>query len=331
MATMISSTLCEMRFDPINERAVLIAPARAKRPLAPEDCPGCISALTPPAVYAHPPGVDPDGEKWDVRVVPNKFSCFSDLGGNRRCELSPGFKSIQDPAGRSEVVFETKKHDHPVYARTSEEIVPLFQALVSRYESAQSDPCAKYWIAFKNLGKPAGCSLEHEHWQLYTLPFIPPSIQERYARAAQHFERTGQNLYCSVFDREARLGERVVAQSEHFLTFVPWASAMPYETWICPRRAAADFSAMTDDEMLDLATSFRDAVSRLNSVHPDLPFNVLLHTAAFEHALAPWFTWHLSILPRITTIAGIELGTDLMINPVNPEAAASELRSIPIQ
>ncbi|MGA7342253.1 MAG: DUF4921 family protein, partial [Terracidiphilus sp.] len=312
---------------------VLIAPRRDRRPRTHEEnkCPGCIPALTPPAVYVYPEDSEPDGDNWEVRVVPNKFSCFSDGGGNQRYQSSSGFKAIQDPAGRCEVVFETRQHFYPEYARTANEIAHCFRALVARYRSAQSDARAKYWFSFKNLGRSAGGTMEHPHWQVYTLPFIPPSIQARYARAAQYFNQTGQNLYRRVVEDEANSGDRVVAMTGHFLTYVPFAAGMPYELCISPLRGSADFSTMTDDELLDFSASFRDAVARLNAVHPELAFNVVLHTAAFEHATAPWYSWSLSILPRLTTLAGFELGTDLMINPVAPEEAASTLRGVSVQ
>lgn len=333
MTVPICSSLCEARFDPIDERAVLIAPRREKRPRTHDarQCPGCIPALTPPAVYVHPEDAEPDGDNWDVRVVPNLYSCFSEAGANQRRESSPGLESIQDPAGSCEVVFETKRHTYPVYARTAKEIQHCFRALVSRYKSARSDPRARFWFGFKNLGRIAGGTLEHEHWQAFVLPFVPPSIQERYARAAQYFNQTGQNLYQRVFENEANSGDRIVAMTEHFLTFVPFAAGMPYEICIAPLKSSADFSTMTDDELLEFASSFRDAVSRLNSVHPELAFNVALHTAAFEHASAAWYTWHLSVLPRLTTLAGVELGLNLQINPVAPEEAASTLRRIAVQ
>lgn len=329
MTSPIATPVCDLRFDTINHQAVLIAPRRAKRPHAPGPhlCPGCIPAQTPPAVYVYPEDAEPDGDSWEIRVVPNKFSCFSDVGQNLRYESSAGFNGIHDPAGRCEVVFETRRHTYPVFARTSEEIQHCFHAMVSRYKCARSDARAKYWFAFKNLGSVAGGTLDHDHFQLYTLPLIPPSIQERYARAAEHFNRSGENLYRRVFEDEAA-GDRVVAMTEHFLTWVPFAARVPYEICIAPRRISADFSTMTDDELREFSTSFREAISRLNTVHPELAFNVMLHTAAFEHASAPWYCWHLSILPRLTTLAGVELGINIMVNPVNPEEAASTLRGI---
>ena len=329
----MTTPICEARFDPINDKTVLIAPKRARRPKdhKEHECPGCIPKLTPPAVYVFPEDAPRDGVNWHVRVVPNKYSCFSDVGGNRRFELKAGLGGIQDPAGKCEVVFETKRHSYPVYARTTSEIEYCFRALISRYRAARSDARTRFWYAFKNLGKIAGGTLDHEHWQLYSLPFIPPSIHDRYGRAAQFYNQTGKSYHSQMLDNEKTVGDRVVAITNHFLTFVPFASGMPYEICIAPLRDSADFSTMTEEELIDFAESFHDAVVRLYIVHPELAFNVAIHTAAFEHASAPWYSWYLSILPRLTTLAGVELGINVMVNPVAPEEAASTLRALAIK
>jgi UDPglucose--hexose-1-phosphate uridylyltransferase len=281
-------------------------------------------------VLVLPETAAPDSDNWSILAVPNKFSCFSNDGGNQRFELNAGLGGIQDPAGRCEVLFETRRHPYPVYARTISEIGDCFRALVSRYHSARSDSRTKFWFAFKNLGKLAGGTLDHEHWQLYSLPFIPPAIQDRYGRAAQYYNQNDHSNYRQVFDREHASGDRVVASTSHFLTFVPFAAEMPYELCIAPLRDSADFSTMTEEELNDFAGAFRDAIERLYTVHPELAFNVTLHTAAFEHVSAPWYCWHLSILPRLTTFAGVELGLNIIVNPVTPEEAASTLRAISV-
>jgi len=327
-----TTSVCEARFDLINNRTVIVAPKRAKRPKNSDrkNCPGCFRKLTPRAVLVLPETAQLDSDDWTIRVVPNKFSCFSINGGNQKFEFKAGLGGIQDPAGRCEVVFETRRHPYPVYARTIDEIGDCFRALISRYKVARADSRTKFWFAFKNLGKLAGGTLDHEHWQLYSLPFVPPAIEDGYGRAALYYNQNGQSSHRHVFDRERETGDRVVAATSHFLTFVPFAAQMPYELCIAPLRDSADFSTITEEELNDLAGAFRDAIERLYTVHPELAFNVILHTAAFEHDSAPWYCWRLSILPRLTTFAGVELGLNIVVNPVTPEEAASTLRAISV-
>jgi len=242
-----SPQLCEARFDPFTDRAVLIATKRRHRPTAPAICPGCHEEQTPPAVCVFPEGAPLDAPGWTVRVVPNKFSCFSLAGSNQRYEISAGLNGIKDPAGRCEVLFESPHHTHPIHARSPEEIVLCLRAMISRYQAARSDSQARFWYAFKNLGKAAGGTLDHPHWQLYTLPFVPPAIQDRYQRAAQYFNKTGRSLYRDHFSAEAASGDRVVAASSHFLketrpTSPPCprkSSSTLAESSVTPSRASA--------------------------------------------------------------------------------------------
>jgi UDPglucose--hexose-1-phosphate uridylyltransferase len=53
------------------------------------------------------------------------------------------------------------------------------------------------------------------------------------------------------------------------------------------------------------------------------PVNLWIRTApsGAEH-----FSWRIDIVPRLTYIAGLELGAGVNLNVVSPEQAASELR-----
>ena len=67
------------------------------------------------------------------------------------------------------------------------------------------------------------------------------------------------------------------------------------------------------------------ALARLRSTVPDAPYNVVFHTAPHHHDQP--FHWHVHVLPRLTSAAGFEQGTGVMINIVAPETAAAQLRS----
>jgi len=341
---MMNSTGCsqvsEFRFDPLTGSLALIAEKRRDRPNAnfgardskkeKPPCPGCHPKLTPPSVMVLPVGAPSDEPGWKVRVVPNKYSCFTVGGENLRFESSQGLYGINDPAGSCEVVFETEHHRHPIHARSDEELRLLMRAMISRYEVAKANPLAKYFFAFKNHGCLAGGTLDHPHFQLYTLPIIPPVIQEQYDRAAQHFNRTGHSLYRDMFSAEVKSGDRLVAVTQHFISYIPFASGMQYEVCIAPKRDSAEFSTMSEAELTDFVRLFRDTFARLCALHPEMAFNVALRTAAIEHIKAPWYCCHVSILPRLTTPGGLEQGISVMVNQVAPEHAAANLRAVAV-
>ncbi|MCK4993747.1 MAG: galactose-1-phosphate uridylyltransferase, partial [Candidatus Omnitrophica bacterium] len=62
----------------------------------------------------------------------------------------------------------------------------------------------------------------------------------------------------------------------------------------------------------------------------------IIHTAPFRRLTAAgyWKTidydyhWHIEITPRLTKVAGFELGSGFYINPTPPEEAAKFLRGI---
>ena len=67
------------------------------------------------------------------------------------------------------------------------------------------------------------------------------------------------------------------------------------------------------------------ALRILNARLGDVAFNLVVHTA--PHQYHGGYHWHVHLFPKLTTTAGFERGTGVMINIVSPEEAAHELRS----
>jgi len=62
--------------------------------------------------------------------------------------------------------------------------------------------------------------------------------------------------------------------------------------------------------------------------NPD--FNYAIRTAPHENAGVLYYHWYISIIPRLTRVAGFELGSGMFINTVLPEAAAEFLRNVKV-
>ncbi len=63
---------------------------------------------------------------------------------------------------------------------------------------------------------------------------------------------------------------------------------------------------------------------RLTEVAGDVAYNIVFHLAP-HHEDIP-FHWHVHVFPRLTSVAGFEQGTGVMINLVAPEDATQQLR-----
>ncbi|NLB73364.1 MAG: galactose-1-phosphate uridylyltransferase [Firmicutes bacterium] len=335
--------ISELRRDPTSGAWVAIASARSRRPSdfriihgeqKTGTCPFCYGSehMTPPEVFALGRAIEaPNAEGWQVRVVPNKFPAFS-----LEYEGSPDMDSdseaedglyVNIPAvGIHEVVVESPEHDSTFGTHSQDRMEDILTAIIARFRALRENKRLKYLQAFKNWGRQGGASLSHTHCQLIAVPIVPKVIEVELDYARQHKDRTGKCLYCQTVEKEIDGKERVLAESEHFLAFCPYASKFPYETWITPKRHNEAFEEISQDELADLATMLRQVVRTFELAFDDVPYNIVWHTAPWKGDFGAYYHWHLELIPRLATIAGFELGTGYYINPTAPEVAAAALR-----
>jgi UDPglucose--hexose-1-phosphate uridylyltransferase len=161
-------------------------------------------------------------------------------------------------------------------------------------------------LALVNEGREAGASLTHSHSQLVWLPEEPPLAAAEAGEPCR---------ICTVIERELSEGTRVVADRDGVVLLCPWAGRMPYELLIAPVEHEVDGF---DSELLGTALALAaDGLRRLRAVEGPRPANLWLHNGAH---------WHLELLPRLTILAGLELGAGVYLNPLAPEQAAGALR-----
>lgn len=325
-----------LRQDATTGGWVIVAPGRRDRPDEGEprtepapspsaECPLCPGheAETPPELWRIPAA---DGVSWAVRVVPNKFAVLSPegrSGGDR--EAAPPFHEI-DGIGHHELVVESPHHHRRLAEMSPGEVARVLETYHARYQALRRDPRVAYVVAFKNQGARAGASLAHPHSQIVATPLAPLSLEHRFARARAHHAETGRCLYRELVEAEAAAGDRVVADTGDFLVFCPFASGVPYETWIAPRRDQPSFGHTSASERAELGRVLSSTLGALDDALGAPDFNLILHTAPLAEQDEPCYLWHLQVLPRTTTLAGFELGTGIPINTCFPEDAAARLR-----
>jgi UDPglucose--hexose-1-phosphate uridylyltransferase len=155
---------------------------------------------------------------------------------------------------------------------------------------------------------------------------FPPESLHRYQVATRYFDDTGRCVYADLIDSERRSGVRIVAESGDFVALAPFASRVPYETWIAPTAHESSFERLADGRAPALAAMLRDVLGALRRAADDPDYNLVLYSAPAHEASKPFFQWHFRLLPRIATMAGFELATGMAINTVPPEEAAAALR-----
>jgi UDPglucose--hexose-1-phosphate uridylyltransferase len=328
-------TVPELRIDPLTGLRVVLAPARADRPFsfesstAHEDaraqCPLCEGRedWTPPETYAlRPGGGDPDAPGWLVRAVPNKYPLLTP--GDSAPDDDPLASGRGDPellvaapaTGYHEVIVHAPEH---VASITALDTGQFELAVAGWRERARAHAHAACVHVMVNEGPAAGASLEHSHAQLYALDFVPALIARERERFTAHHTRTmGGCLMCDLLQEEVRRRERVVAVDDEAVLLAPFAARSPYELQLVPRAHEPHFAESTAGARL-----LHDGLLRLKrKLGAPPPLNLWVRTAprGAEH-----FHWHADVVPRLTRLAGFELGTGTGVNIVPPERVAEEL------
>lgn len=334
----------ELRKDPIVGRWVIMATERARRPsdyppqpVEPVDSSKNPFAegnehLTPPEVLAfRAPGTKPDSPGWQVRVVPNRFPALrieGDLG-----KEGHGIYDKMNGVGAHEVIIETPNPDLPLEQQPVEGVARVLEAYKLRMIDLLRDPRFRYVMIFKNHGRQAGASISHPHSQLIATPVTPKRVKEKLVGAMQYFSYKDRSIFEDILKQELREGHRLVYENAGFVVFCPFASRFPFEMMVLPRRQSAYFHDIQPDEILLMADALKVALLKLDRVLNNPQYNFILTTAPARYAHHGYwgtidqdFRWHVEILPRLTLIAGFEVGTGFYINPTLPEDAARFLR-----
>ncbi len=339
----------ELRQNPITEKWVAIATERAKRPDSfkeerktqqplqryKADCPFCNLAKYPqePDILRLPD----DESAWQVHIFPNKYPAFVPSDEFRSWKEGPYLAT--NAVGHHELLA-TRYHnqDDAIVSRHTMELE--LEALVLRYRQLKSLPSVNYIQIIKNHGKEAGGSIEHPHHQIFSIPVLPSDIAELLHGTERYARKHGEKAFTIILNHEREHKKRIVFENEYFTAFCPYASRVPFETWIMPRESNPFFEDIGPEERNALAEAMQQVLGKMYTGLQDPPYNYYIHSAPCDEngfvcdkSLFQHFRWHIVILPRLSMSAGFELGTGIEINTVLPEDAAAFLReqSLPAQ
>ncbi|MFH1479569.1 MAG: galactose-1-phosphate uridylyltransferase [Candidatus Omnitrophota bacterium] len=330
--------MSQLRRDPVTGRWIIVNISNPKKPsqfeLKPQVkkggvCPFCTGneAMTPPEVDAiRKPHSDPDTPGWSVRIVPNKFPALT-MEGNLE-KRGVGLYDMSHGLGAHEVVIETPNHNKDMADLSEEEIKDILLKYRSRTIALEKDDRFKYVLIFKNHGEPAGASLEHTHTQIVALPIVPKRVTEELKGAINYFGYRERCVFCDMISQELQDEVRIVAQNDKFISFCPFVSRFPFETWIVPKPHSRDFKAIDDGSLIYMASILKDSLLRIKKVLKDPPYNFIIHTAPVRDGINDEYHWHLEIMPKLTNVAGFEWGSGFYINPTSPEFSAKYLREV---
>jgi UDPglucose--hexose-1-phosphate uridylyltransferase len=266
----------------------------------------------------------PNSGGWRVRSVPNLYPVLVEAEVDASAEPlehgrgEPSLHTSAPATGVHEVIIHGPEHHTSFGSLPQEQFALALDGWRARLE-AQSQAA---WVHLMvNEGTIAGASLEHTHAQLYALPFVPALAARERERFTAHNTRTmGSCLLCDLLQEEVRLRERVVAVDDDAVLLAPYASRTPFELQLVPRRHSPTIA----ESGPAAAVLLREGLGRLARVlGGSPPLNLWLRTAprGAEH-----YHWRIDVVPRLTQLAGLELGAGIGVNVYPPERAAADLR-----
>jgi UDPglucose--hexose-1-phosphate uridylyltransferase len=328
----------EIRIDPLGGHRTIVAGERSRRPGGEPRCepPESIDVArdpfaeghedrTPPELYAVRPGGGPaNSPGWSVRVVPNLYPALEPDAAEPEVGHGDGDGSelfvARAAVGAHEVIVNGPQPVLSLAELPRKQVVAAVEVWRERMRVHHDD--SAYVQLIVNERREGGASLPHTHAQLYALDFVPAEVARERERAGAYTTRTmGHTLLEDLIAEEVRRGERIVAIDDDAVLLAPYASRLPFQLMLAPRRPCARFEI--DEVGASLLHDGLCRLARLLGSSP--PLNLWVRTAPRG---VEQFCWRIDIAPRLTHIAGLELSTGLNLNIVAPEHAASLLREV---
>jgi UDPglucose--hexose-1-phosphate uridylyltransferase len=283
----------ELRRDPISGRVVAIAPGRSARPGA------ATAALTDPVTEAELAECPFCAGRED-RTPPEVLR----LGDPWQVRVVP---NLYPAVERQEVVIHSPRHARSFAELTDDEVGHVAEAW-HRLAAQANGSDFTYLHILINEGRAAGSSLPHSHSQVVYLREPPP---------AALVERRGSICsVCQVMEQARPALE--LSEDNGAVAVVHPAGRLPYETLIAGPHPDLDLAAAL--------RLLRRCVQALQAVEGPVAWNAWLHNA-WQGTSAPGVHPHIELVPRMTVMAGLELGAEIYVNTLAPGEAAERLRA----
>ncbi len=316
----------QLRFDRSTGQWVIVAALRQDRTYKPppDQCPLCPG---PTGLTSEVPAPD-----YDVVVFENRFPSLSGAS-EMPVAADDGFVSAPGH-GRCEVICFSSKHTasfaelEPAHARL------VIEAWRHRTADLMAASGIEQVFCFENRGEEIGVTLTHPHGQIYGYPYLTPRTAVMLGQAHEHRMSHGGNLFADLLACEIADGSRVVAHTDLFTAFVPFAARWPVEVHIYPNRFVHNLVQLDEDEIDGFAQIYLDVLRRFDRMYSaPLPYISALHQFKSTDAQADGY-FHVELMSirrsaaKLKYLAASESAMDAFISDVTPESVAQRLRDL---
>jgi UDPglucose--hexose-1-phosphate uridylyltransferase len=271
-----------------------------------------------------------------VRVFPHPQPLYRIEGEINR---SPdGIYDRMNPVGAHEIIVETPEHVQSLARMKDEQILTVLKAYSARITDLKRDHRFKYVTVLRNSGVVAGQEFEHPHSQVVATPFVPRRILYELRSSREWFKEHERCVFCDILRQEEKKKKRIVDNQGDYVAFCPYASRVPFETWILPRPHNPRFEDPRPvADRRNLASLLGRTLRRIHQVA--LGYHMVLHTmpntqahktsvAGHWKTVASDYHWHIEILPVVVNQPKSYMIKETYFNSLAPEQAAEQLRNV---
>lgn len=328
------------RLNPLTGDYVLVSPGRTRRPWQGRVEPAAAPARPAydPDCYLCPGNARAGGQRnppyEGTFAFVNDFSALTPRRDGAEPPSDPLFTASPE-GGLCKVVCFSPRHDLSL----PELSVEAIDAVLAAWTRETAELGAREDIAcvqvFENKGELMGCSNPHPHSQIWATEHLPNESARELARQRAYLQEHGRPLLADYLARELALGERLVAENEHWVALVPFWAMWPFETMVLPRRAVRDLPGLEAAERRALAGLLKRLTTRYDNLFEvSFPYSMGFHQAPFDGEDHPEWILHMHFYPPLLRGAGVRkfmVGFEMLGTPgrdITPEAAADALRAL---
>jgi len=239
--------------------------------------------------------------------------------------------------GIARVVCYDPRHNVSLSELDTDRIARVFRALREQMVEFKQHPKINSVLIFENKGELVGVSNPHPHCQIYATDFHFNMVRREMEAMHVHRQQKDSNLFADIIAAEQKDRVRVISESEHAISFIPYFARFAYEAWIFPKKRHATLITMSDEEIYGLAEAFRVLTRKYDGLfRSSFPYVMAIAQAPVDGGHYDDYHMHLVFSPPLRQpglqkfLAGPETGADTFMADTMPEDKAAELQKVQI-
>lgn len=324
------------RYNPLTDEWVLVSPHRAKRPW---------QGQTEPPIHKEAIHHDPDcflcaGNKRITGDINPDYKSTYVFNNDFAALLpdAPKYQQLDDPLFKIESVQGTCRVIcfSPDHSKTLPELsVSSIQDIITTWIEQLNELGKIYkWVQlFENKGAMMGCSNPHPHGQIWSGNFIPNEIRKEDICQANYYNKHNSSLLIDYVQKELKLKERMVVETEFWVALVPYWAIWPFEILLLPKIVVHRLNELTAGQQADLAVILKNLTTKYDNLfNCSFPYSMGWHGAPFTDDSNEHWQLHAHFYPPLLRSASTKkflVGYEMLAQAqrdITAEQAAERLR-----